>query len=165
MAVRLSDLTAGRSLPPGRFLVLISVRSWVDPRASAAGRFISTEKSNYLIGKRTRDLPACSIVPLFIFAAGTEVTYESQWPYLTWEAEMLISVLYKLCNESLYCLHDILRCWQNAALPYSWTFFHSALCILRVKRKKDEWCSLSALSSQTEYTWRWIDKLATVKTV
>jgi hypothetical protein len=33
MAVRLSVLRAGRPLPPGRFLVHISVRVGVDPRA------------------------------------------------------------------------------------------------------------------------------------
>jgi hypothetical protein len=33
MAARLSALGAGRFLHPGRFLVLVSVRGWVDPRS------------------------------------------------------------------------------------------------------------------------------------
>jgi hypothetical protein len=45
MAVRLSALRAGRPLPPGRFLVLISVKRLSRPQGhSAAGRITSIEK-------------------------------------------------------------------------------------------------------------------------
>jgi hypothetical protein len=45
---------------PGRFLVLISARGWVDRQNhTAAGRIRSIEKSNNLIGNRTYDLPLC----------------------------------------------------------------------------------------------------------
>jgi hypothetical protein len=46
------------------FLVLISVRGWVDPRGhSAAGMIMSMKNSNDTIGNRTQDLPVCSAVP------------------------------------------------------------------------------------------------------
>jgi hypothetical protein len=60
MVVRLLALCAGHPLPPGRLLVLISVRGCVDPRAI---RIRSIEKFSDLIGNRTHDLRACSIVP------------------------------------------------------------------------------------------------------
>jgi hypothetical protein len=48
-----------RKIPGNNFWYRLS---W--PRGhSAAGRIRSIEKSNELIGNRTRDLPACSIVP------------------------------------------------------------------------------------------------------
>jgi hypothetical protein len=63
MAVRLPASRSGRSLPPRRFVVLISVRSWVDPRTilrlQALGQL---KKCNDLIGTRTQDLPVCSVL-------------------------------------------------------------------------------------------------------
>jgi hypothetical protein len=56
-------LTIGRPLPPGIFLVLIFVGDLSRPQGhSAAGRIRSIEKV-HLIGIRSLDFPACSIVP------------------------------------------------------------------------------------------------------
>jgi hypothetical protein len=58
------SLTHRQPFIPGRFLVLISVRGYVDPQShGAAGRIRPIEKSNDLIGNRNCELPACSIVP------------------------------------------------------------------------------------------------------
>jgi hypothetical protein len=64
MALRLSALRAGRPLPAGRFLVIISVKGWVDLKAIVRLEGLGElKKSNYLIGNRTGDLPTCTIVP------------------------------------------------------------------------------------------------------
>jgi hypothetical protein len=46
--------------PPGRFLVLISVRGEPVQGYSAAGRITYTEKSNYFTGNRNCDLQTCN---------------------------------------------------------------------------------------------------------
>jgi hypothetical protein len=63
MVVKLSTLRAGRPLPPGRFLVLISVRGRVDPTVIVRLEGLGQLKKSNDIGNRPRDLPACSAVP------------------------------------------------------------------------------------------------------
>jgi hypothetical protein len=48
---------------PRIFLVFIFVRGLVDPRAIALLEGLGKLKKIHLIGIRSRDLPACSIVP------------------------------------------------------------------------------------------------------
>jgi hypothetical protein len=63
MAVWLSALRAGRALPPRNLPGTHFCKKLSGPQGhSAAGRIRSIEKI-HLIGTRTRDLPACSIVP------------------------------------------------------------------------------------------------------
>jgi hypothetical protein len=57
------SLTRRRSLPPGRFPALISVRARVDLRAIVRLEGLGKLKKIHVIGTWIRDFPACSMVP------------------------------------------------------------------------------------------------------
>ena len=62
--VRLSALRTGRLYPPGNIHgTHFCLRLSRPQDHSAARRIISMKNSNDIMGDRTRDLPACSIVP------------------------------------------------------------------------------------------------------
>jgi hypothetical protein len=65
MALRLSALRAGRPLPQGRFLVLISARGRVEPRAIVRLEGLGQLKKKIQRSYREPNprLPDCSIVP------------------------------------------------------------------------------------------------------
>jgi hypothetical protein len=76
MVVMLSALRAGRPLPRSKFLVLSFVRGLVDLWVIVLLEGLDKLKiSNELIGKRTRYLPACSIVTQLTALSSVPLNY------------------------------------------------------------------------------------------
>jgi hypothetical protein len=111
MAARLSASRAGLSLPPGRFLVLISVKRLSGPQGhSAAGRIRSVKKCNHFIGNRIRDLPACRVVlqnqlryrvppcPVRVLS-NSQYVIEGKWPIDS--SQLLVSLGVNLTTVSV----------------------------------------------------------------
>jgi hypothetical protein len=131
MAVRLPALGSCRPLPPGRFLVLISLIGSVDPQGhSATERIRSTEKFYDLIGNRIRDLPACSIVSQpSTLRRGPIWKCSSQKSALSWQ----------LWNRAFYMrnFRRNLRFSHRSVLKV-WVHWDVTACILVDKRKRLE---------------------------
>jgi hypothetical protein len=125
---KLSALHTGRPLPllPQEiFLVLISVRIWVNSRShSAAGRIMSMKNSIDTIGNRTSDLPACSAMRQRTAPKGKWETFPwaCGWPLTSiqyWGEEWLDLYLHSH-HTNLWCSEGNLwleaKCFVNYAL-------------------------------------------------
>jgi hypothetical protein len=109
---KLVNLMRQPPFTPERLLVLISVRGWVDPRViySGAGRIRSIWKSSDLIWNRTRNLPACSTVPVTIIIQDVlNFALFRRTYYLSLYHQLILQFAYELpkkINKKVYGLNS-----------------------------------------------------------
>jgi hypothetical protein len=118
MAPRLSALHADHFSPPGKFLVLISVRCCVDPRAMVWLEGLGKLKISTSSRTWTSNLLACSIVP-----QPTMLPHVRVWIYIQSNLQWI------LLPSSAFCLFGSLqsRTWRWHVHKKCWLTFNN-LC-------------------------------------
>jgi hypothetical protein len=178
-----SALRADCPLPPGRFLVVTSHRGWVNPRAIARLDGVGyIEKSNSLFGNRTRDLPACSIVPQptmlqghILYFVVQPVLYGLYW--FCWNSTReLINLLltipeYKYLGNRNRVKQAKSHCWISTepvkahtglvTLKSTWLCGNQAFLWKNTVEYRVRQCSTNTYHNEFQHQlWKWLEKHA-----
>jgi hypothetical protein len=118
-------------LPPGRFLVLIFVRGWVDPRAIVQLEGLGKLKKSTSSGTWTGDLLACSIVPQpttlpralslrYILMTSLHVSIMLADGFFPWV--LPVNICINLSHTYMFPWHKrCVWCYSSARLRHSWS--------------------------------------------